>query len=64
MGAHDSNNAGEGASAPAELRCQLYLISPLDVSGAFPERLARALAGGLADYVARVAVSTLLETPT
>ena len=23
--------------------CQLYLISPLDVSGAFPERLARAL---------------------
>ena len=26
--------------------CQLYLISPLDVSGAFPERLARALDSG------------------
>ena len=26
--------------------CQLYLISPLDVGGAFPERLRRALAAG------------------
>lgn len=26
--------------------CQLYLISPLDVGGAFPERLARALGAG------------------
>ncbi len=26
--------------------CQLYLISPLDVSGTFPERLARALEAG------------------
>lgn len=26
--------------------CQLYLISPLDVSGAFPDRLARSLDGG------------------
>lgn len=26
--------------------CQLYLISPLDVSGAFPDRLARALDAG------------------
>jgi thiamine-phosphate pyrophosphorylase len=26
--------------------CQLYLISPLDVGGDFPERLERALAGG------------------
>ena len=26
--------------------CQLYLISPLDVGGAFPDRLARALDGG------------------
>ena len=26
--------------------CQLYLISPLDVGGAFPERLAEALAAG------------------
>ncbi|MEQ1498018.1 MAG: thiamine phosphate synthase [Novosphingobium sp.] len=27
--------------------CQLYLISPLDVSGQFPERLARALDAGM-----------------
>jgi thiamine-phosphate pyrophosphorylase len=27
-------------------RCQLYLISPLDVGGAFPDRLAAALGGG------------------
>jgi thiamine-phosphate pyrophosphorylase len=27
--------------------CQLYLISPLDVSGAFPQRLERALAAGV-----------------
>lgn len=27
--------------------CQLYLISPVDVSGAFPDRLKRALAAGL-----------------
>jgi thiamine-phosphate pyrophosphorylase len=27
-------------------RCQLYLISPLDVGGAFPQRLERALAAG------------------
>jgi thiamine-phosphate pyrophosphorylase len=27
-------------------KCQLYLISPLDVGGAFPERLERALAAG------------------
>ena len=35
--------------------CQLYLISPLDVSGAFPERLARALdAGPVAAFQFRV----------
>ncbi|OYW44593.1 MAG: thiamine-phosphate diphosphorylase [Sphingomonadales bacterium 32-68-7] len=27
-------------------RCQLYLVSPLDVAGAFPDRLERALAAG------------------
>ena len=27
-------------------RCQLYLISPLDVAGAFPQRLENALAAG------------------
>ncbi len=30
-----------------DLPCQLYLISPLDVSGPFPERLARALGAGM-----------------
>jgi len=35
--------------------CQLYLISPLDVSGAFPERLKRALgAGSVAAFQFRV----------
>ncbi|WP_309752562.1 thiamine phosphate synthase [Novosphingobium sp.] len=35
--------------------CQLYLISPLDVSGAFPDRLARALdAGAVAAFQLRV----------
>ena len=35
--------------------CQLYLISPLDVSGAFPDRLARALdAGSVAAFQFRV----------
>ncbi len=35
--------------------CQLYLISPLDVSGAFPHRLARALdAGPVAAFQFRV----------
>lgn len=31
----------------SEPACQLYLISPLDVGGAFPDRLARALDAGL-----------------
>ena len=35
--------------------CQLYLISPLDVGGAFPDRLARALdAGSVAAFQFRV----------
>lgn len=36
------------AILPAELlpECRLYLISPLDVGGTFPDRLARALDGG------------------
>ena len=35
--------------------CQLYLVSPLDVSGDFPERLARALdAGPVAAFQFRV----------
>jgi thiamine-phosphate pyrophosphorylase len=43
---HPGNNAGEGASAPARAPTQLYLISPIDVSGAFPQRLERALGAG------------------
>jgi thiamine-phosphate pyrophosphorylase len=36
-------------------QCQLYLISPLDVGGAFPDRLARALdAGPVAAFQFRV----------
>lgn len=45
------------AQFPREKRppCQLYLISPLDVSGTFPERLARALdAGPVAAFQFRV----------
>ncbi|MBX4389414.1 thiamine phosphate synthase, partial [Mycobacterium tuberculosis] len=35
--------------------CQLYLISPLDVGGTFPDRLARALdAGPVAAFQLRV----------
>jgi len=53
--AHDSNNAAKGRSAPALPACQLYLISPLDVSGAFPQRLDRALeAGPVAAFQFRV----------
>jgi thiamine-phosphate pyrophosphorylase len=38
-----------------DLACQLYLISPLDVSGGFPDRLARALdAGPVAAFQFRV----------
>jgi thiamine-phosphate pyrophosphorylase len=41
----------DGARGP----CQLYLISPLDVGGGFPERLARALdAGPVAAFQFRV----------
>jgi thiamine-phosphate pyrophosphorylase len=37
------DNAGGGATGPG---CQLYLISPLEVGGGFPERLKRALGAG------------------
>lgn len=41
--------------AHAMTQCQLYLISPLDVGGAFPDRLARALdAGPVAAFQFRV----------
>lgn len=42
-------------SAKKQAICQLYLISPLDVGGAFPDRLARALdAGEVAAFQFRV----------
>ena len=37
---HDRKNARQGDSAPERPPCQLYLISPLDVGGDFPDRLA------------------------
>jgi thiamine-phosphate pyrophosphorylase len=44
--------AGNAERAPS---CQLYLISPLDVGGAFPRRLERALeAGPVAAFQFRV----------
>jgi thiamine-phosphate pyrophosphorylase len=56
----DGHNALEGFADQFERDdrkppCQLYLISPLDVGGAFPERLARALdAGPVAAFQFRV----------
>ena len=40
MSDHANQNAGRASS------CQLYLISPLDVGGGFPDRLEAALAAG------------------
>lgn len=40
MSSHNGTNAGRRPS------CQLYLISPLEVGGEFPQRLERALAAG------------------
>jgi thiamine-phosphate pyrophosphorylase len=53
--AHDSDNAAPGRSPPRRPACQLYLISPLDVAGAFAQRLDRALeAGPVAAFQFRV----------
>jgi thiamine-phosphate pyrophosphorylase len=55
LGAHDSDNAANSRSAPGRPACQLYLISPLDVSGGFAQRLDRALdAGPVAAFQFRV----------
>jgi thiamine-phosphate pyrophosphorylase len=52
LSAHHSDNAAKRRSAPV---CQLYLVSPLDVSGDFPGRLERALdAGPVAAFQFRV----------
>ena len=49
MSSHSERNAAGGSS------CQLYLISPLDVGGDFPDRLVRALdAGPVAAFQFRV----------
>lgn len=56
----EADNALEGFADQFERddrrpACQLYLVSPLDVSGAFPDRLARALdAGPVAAFQFRV----------
>jgi len=55
LASHDLDNAATGRSAPARPACQLYLVSPLDVAGAFPRRLERALdAGPVAAFQFRV----------
>ena len=52
---HSGDDAEDNGSAGDRLPCQLYLISPLDVGGAFPDRLARALdAGPVAAFQFRV----------
>ena len=52
MGDIQRDNAGRGGSGSA---CELYLISPLEVSGAVPGQLARALdAGPVAAFQFRV----------
>lgn len=52
---HSSDDAEDNGRAGDRLPCQLYLISPLDVGGAFPDRLARALdAGTVAAFQFRV----------
>lgn len=56
----DADNALEGFADQFESHnrrpaCQLYLVSPLDVSGTFPDRLARALdVGSVAAFQFRV----------
>jgi thiamine-phosphate pyrophosphorylase len=40
------NFAGQFAPDPRRRPCQLYLVSPLDVTGAFPDALAAALGAG------------------
>jgi thiamine-phosphate pyrophosphorylase len=51
----DPNFADQFVRDVRRPKCQLYLISPLDVSGAFPERLKRALgAGEVAAFQLRV----------
>jgi thiamine-phosphate pyrophosphorylase len=55
LDAHDEVKAEAGGSVPSRRHCQLYLISPLDVSGAFARRLERALdAGPVAAFQFRV----------
>jgi thiamine-phosphate pyrophosphorylase len=51
----DFDFAGQFAPDPRRGPCQLYLVSPLDVSGAFPDALAAALdAGPVAAFQFRV----------
>jgi thiamine-phosphate pyrophosphorylase len=55
LGPLDPNFAANFTRDMRRPPCQLYLVSPLDVSGAFPDRLARALdAGPVAAFQFRV----------
>jgi thiamine-phosphate pyrophosphorylase len=40
---HSPDNAQDGEKEPVRQDCAIYLISPLEVGGGFPDRLARAL---------------------
>lgn len=49
-GEHREDNAAAGEGSPPVARdCGIYLVSPLDVGGKFPGRLARALDAGRVD---------------
>lgn len=55
LGPLDPNFAASFKRDDRRPPCQLYLVSPLDVGGAFPDRLARALdAGSVAAFQFRV----------
>lgn len=55
LGPLDPNFAAQFVRDVRRPRCQLYIVSPLDVGGAFPDRLARALdAGPVAAFQFRV----------
>jgi thiamine-phosphate pyrophosphorylase len=55
LGPLDPDFAAKFQRADRRPRCQLYLVSPIDVGGTFPDRLARALdAGPVAAFQFRV----------
>ena len=51
LGPLDPNFAAQFSRDMRRPPCQLYLVSPLDVGGAFPDRLRRALDAGVLGYL-------------